>query len=88
MMGERKKHRFCKGNVSAKRRASASNQQLKCFNSVWLPRLTHEKFQTLTKKSFDGMSYYMPGSEDSPDKVKLLRPHPPDPDPYPPIYNP
>ena len=83
MKGERKKHRFCKGNVTVKRKPSACNQQDKCFNSVWLPRLSHEKFQTLTKKSFDSMSYYMPGSEDSPDNVKLLRPHPPDPDPYP-----
>lgn len=82
MRGERKKHKFVCGNNVRKGRVGPGHSKHQVFKSVWLPRLTANQFNLITKVSPDGKSYTLSGAEKSLSNVKVLRPRPSDPSPY------
>ena len=82
MRGERKKHKFVCGNNIRKGRVGHSLSKHEVYKSVWLPRLTANQFNLITKVSSDGKSYTLSGAEKSLSNVKVLRPGPSDPNPY------
>lgn len=82
MRGERKKHKFVCGNNVRKGRVGPGHSKHQVFKSVWLPRLTANQFNLITKVSPDGKSYTLSGAEKGLSNVKVLRPRPSDPSPY------